>query len=94
MKNLLISFTYNDFAFLARVLVHKKDDTILYSILLIENDANGMLQQKSFIFTEDEDGFLLMLLHADSSFEVLDWEIRFEFEDELVVAHADVFSLS
>ncbi len=94
MKNLLISFTYNGFTFLARVLVHKKDDAVLYSIVLVENDANDALDRSSFIFTEDGEGFVLLLLQADASFRVLDWYIRLEFGDELVVSHRDAFSLS
>lgn len=94
MKNLLISFVYNEFTFSAKVLVHKKDDAILYSIILVDNDANYAVKYDTFIFVEDGDGFVLLLLHADNSFEILNWSIRTACDEELVFTGTEGFSLS
>ncbi|RFM28171.1 hypothetical protein [Deminuibacter soli] len=94
MKNLLISFTYNDLAYTAKVLVQKKNDAILYSIVLVENDANYAVKYDTFIFVEAGDGFVLLLLHADNSFDQLDWNIRYEYSEEQVYKSPEGFSLS
>ena len=94
MKKFIISFTFKGFSFSAKVTLHKTGGAILYSVVLLENCLNSLLDGDCITFIEEHNGFRLLLLHDNVENEILDWKIKNEIVDNSKVVDPDVFSLS
>lgn len=94
MKKFLISFDFKGFNFSAKVVVHKTGGTILYSVKLIDNCLNALLEGDCITFVEEHCGFRLLLLHNNVEHEILDWKIKNEIADNSKIVDLDIFSLS
>ena len=99
MKKFIVTFSYNGFAFTAKVFIHKHGNTIIYSTQLIEDCLAYMFEDRELIFSKEPDGYKLMLYkgasHSEAyQSEMLDWHIKTEFIDKTKTMYAQTFSMS
>ncbi len=99
MKKFIVAFTYEGFAFTARVFIHKHANTIVYSTQLVEDCLGYYFENKELIFSKEESGYKLMLFtaagrKAEQCYEMLDWHIKTEYIDKARSMHKDTFSMS
>ena len=99
MKKFIVTFTYNGFAFTAKVFIHKHGNTIVYSTQLIEDYLAYMFEDKELIFSKEPDGYKLMLFMGATrdekqQGELLDWHIKTEFIDKTTTLYKQTFSMS
>lgn len=94
MKRFIISFDFKGFVFSAKVTLHKTGSAIIYSVSLLDNCLNTLLDGDCITFVEEHSGFRLLLLHNNVQNEILDWRIKNEIVDNSKVVDLDVFSLS
>jgi len=99
MKKFIVAFSYNGFAFTAKVFIHKHGNTIVYSTQIMEDCLNYMFENKEIIFAKEADGYKLMLFsgatrNEPQRGELLDWHIKTEFIDKTKTLYKQTFSMS
>lgn len=93
MRKFIITIEHNNTRFGAKVMVNKKGNSYLYSVVVSDLAIASQFKNKQFVFIKETQGFRLYLLDKKDC-QSVKWRIVSEYMDKHQIIDLSNFSMS
>ena len=93
MRKFIITIEHHDTRFGAKVMVNKKGNSYLYSVVVSDTVTATQFKDKQFVFIKEAEGFRLYLISKQSC-ESMKWRMVSEYMDKHQIIDLSSFSMS